>query len=360
MTRKTFFTGKRRPGRPKIPWMSGERGSPPPRRPGGGIPLHERIRERRRAKGMQAQELAERVGISPSYISLIESGVKIPSESVAEAIARALDDDVEMYVAWVHTGRSSDPWRAMRGASRLSQLTVRPASSNGAPVESRRPALVREDPGPGESRTRRPELERQITWREAARTARGENDTLLSSGPRAGNIWSYQRDASTDSSGGGAHPPGSVLDQADDQVARVFSRELLRVPVLAEGTDPGIDPAHAPEPLEVFPLHPRVFPGRPPRAPFAYRLSRDGAARVDGYGEGDLVVLSREPRPASPQHVFAVRCKRIVLSRVLVKGNALLLLPSERMPDFELVEPRTGQSVLDLLAGSVVLRISIE
>ena len=55
--------------------------------------LGERIRNRREARGLAAYALAARVGISPSYLSLIESGSKVPSDEIAARIAMALDDD---------------------------------------------------------------------------------------------------------------------------------------------------------------------------------------------------------------------------------------------------------------------------
>jgi hypothetical protein len=53
------------------------------------LPLHERIRRRRQALKLAGQELAGRAGISPAYISLIEKGVKIPSEGRSDV--RVLD-----------------------------------------------------------------------------------------------------------------------------------------------------------------------------------------------------------------------------------------------------------------------------
>lgn len=51
-----------------------------------------RIRERRK---LSQRELARRVPVHQTYLSLIESGKRQPSYAVAEAICRALEVDIE-------------------------------------------------------------------------------------------------------------------------------------------------------------------------------------------------------------------------------------------------------------------------
>ena len=48
------------------------------------------VRTIRAARGMSQKELAERVGLNPSYLSLIESGKRIPATNVLEDLAKAL------------------------------------------------------------------------------------------------------------------------------------------------------------------------------------------------------------------------------------------------------------------------------
>ena len=55
--------------------------------------LRARMRRRRAQLGLTGTELAQRAGISTSYVSLIETGAKVPEEDVASGLARALDDD---------------------------------------------------------------------------------------------------------------------------------------------------------------------------------------------------------------------------------------------------------------------------
>lgn len=69
------------------------------------LPVHERIRNRRLAQRLSATELARRAHVSPAYVSLIERGFKVPHERVAMEIARALEDDPELYRHWARAGR---------------------------------------------------------------------------------------------------------------------------------------------------------------------------------------------------------------------------------------------------------------
>ena len=64
-----------------------------------------RIRMKRTQIGLTGAELAQRADISPSYVSLIEKGAKVPDEDVAARIARALRDDEDLYRAWARASR---------------------------------------------------------------------------------------------------------------------------------------------------------------------------------------------------------------------------------------------------------------
>src|SRR5262245_59705788 len=71
----------------------------------GTAAMLERIRNRRTAMGLNGAELARRAAISPSYVSLIERGYKVPDEEAAARLARALEDDEELYRAWARAER---------------------------------------------------------------------------------------------------------------------------------------------------------------------------------------------------------------------------------------------------------------
>lgn len=75
------------------------------------------IRVLRAARGLQQRDLAERAGLDPSYVSLIESGKREPSESAIEAIAGALNTPVslvELLAAEAEELRGIGPTQARR------------------------------------------------------------------------------------------------------------------------------------------------------------------------------------------------------------------------------------------------------
>lgn len=61
--------------------------------------------------GLTGLEFARRAGVSPSYVSLIEHGEKVPSDAVAVRMARVLDDDERLYRAWAATSRMDEATR---------------------------------------------------------------------------------------------------------------------------------------------------------------------------------------------------------------------------------------------------------
>ena len=70
--------------------------------------IPQRIRKYRERQQITGSQLASMADISPSYLSLIENGLKLPSAEVAERIARALGDDPDIYRAWVETADDKD------------------------------------------------------------------------------------------------------------------------------------------------------------------------------------------------------------------------------------------------------------
>src|SRR5687767_14306856 len=87
-------------------------------------PVGARIRQRRLQLGLSFAELAKKAGVrSPSYLHYIEKGLKIPSEEVARRLARALDDDEEIYVAWTRVRQRGDVATTM-GASIFLQRKI--------------------------------------------------------------------------------------------------------------------------------------------------------------------------------------------------------------------------------------------
>lgn len=112
--------------------------------------LRQCIRERRAERGLDGAELAKRAGISPSYVSLIESGHRTPNEETAARIAEALGDDPQLY-------------RVLAARSRLGDAIRDPAilRSLAEEIETGATEGLRDEPTQGRSaRSRPPQLDR--------------------------------------------------------------------------------------------------------------------------------------------------------------------------------------------------------
>ena len=66
----------------------------------GSDPFGGRIRSLRIARGLSLQGLADIVGSAPSHIFHVENGSKVPGESLAARIARALGENEDAFRAW--------------------------------------------------------------------------------------------------------------------------------------------------------------------------------------------------------------------------------------------------------------------
>lgn len=60
----------------------------------------ENLRTKREELGLSAEELANRIHISRSYITLLESGKRVPGKSLLPKIARALRVEKALVVEW--------------------------------------------------------------------------------------------------------------------------------------------------------------------------------------------------------------------------------------------------------------------
>jgi transcriptional regulator with XRE-family HTH domain len=265
------------------------------------------MRARRSRLGLTGSDLAERAGISTSYVSLIENGAKIPDEQVAADIARALGDDEDLYRAWARAARL--------GPRELGLLTR-------LEVASRTPAFV----------------------------------SLVESGQALPRL--------ADSDGGGddlalrmrevARRLSSPSPSAEDLTG---SPSVVSIPVLAEGADPArIDETGAAVADRL--LLDRRLLGRGATDLFACVVVAGDMRHLRGLAEpGDRVVFERGATLA-PDRICAVRAGgRLVLSRVLRSGGALLLLPGEGETGFELLEIPDDDALVDRVAGAHVLLI---
>ena len=136
------------------------------------------------------------------------------------------------------------------------------------------------------------------------------------------------------------------------------TQEILRVPVLAEGADPG---RTAPSPLAVrdrLLVDRRLVGDHGPERLFAYDVTTANMKHLRGVAApGDRVVFRRGGE-VTPDRICAVRTGRgIVLSRALVQDRSVLLLPGEGETDFESLPIGEGRAASDVVAGTHVLLI---
>lgn len=331
-----------------------------PRKPGAAwdprrVPLHRRIRNRREELGLTAAQLADMVEVSASYISLIENGEKVPGEDVAVRIAQALRDDPGLYVAWTQTTRHEDPARQLRDLTWLHTLSSDPAKRER--LESGQDLEEEEDEDPLESLDlfmERPAMLRAQPDEEA-------EEEGCAAEPEADNAWNAMTLGSPEMK--------SALHEVDEavrhekrlvgMVGESTYSGVIRIPVLEDGADPGDDPATSEAVIDLVLFDPRALPLQTTGRLFAYRPGRPFLRRVENLIKpGDLVILSSRIGRLAPDRIHAVRRDgEILLSRVLYKRNALLLLPAEDSARIEVIDLPGREALPGIIAGSVVTTV---
>lgn len=237
-----------------------------------------RIAERREELGLAAYELAKRAGISPSYLSVIEAGYKVPSERVAMEIARVLGDDPELYRAWVESAGDHDLDSRVERLERMRQV-------------------------------RSPEMHRSLA---ASREGMRE--------------WQERRRSLASKGRGFLARIGLVDDRASAAPSERMA--VVRVPLLEEGTDP----QDAAGTGDTIALDASLLDDAQDRdSLFAYRVSSRSIGNVsDAVSPGDVLVFAADPEGIDPGAIYAVRVRsRIVLSRVAYTKPTLLLMPGQ-------------------------------
>jgi transcriptional regulator with XRE-family HTH domain len=270
--------------------------------------LSARIRARRSQLGLTGADLAGRAGISPSYVSLIEKGVKVPDEEVAAKLARALEDDEGLFRAWTRAARL--------GLENLDLL-------NRLEAASRTPAYV----------------------------------SLVESGHALPKL--ADSDAAEDLAARMREVAGSLSSPPDAAHAPGGSPSVASIPVLADGADPSVLDAAAPGAgvVDRLLLDRRLL-GPLRTGLFACDVTPRAMKHLRGVAQpGDRIVFERTARVA-PDRICAVRHGTgLLLSRVLTNGRSLLLLPGEGESGFESIEMADEKAVCDLVAGTQVLLI---
>jgi transcriptional regulator with XRE-family HTH domain len=287
--------------------------------------LHTRMRRRRSQLGLTGTELAQRAGISTSYVSLIETGAKIPEEDVAAGIARALDDEEALYRAWARAARLGTHDLAL--LNELAAISRTPAYVS--LVESGE-ELPRLEARPAPADDGAPAVDLAARLREVA--SRLGPEALAARRP------------------GRRTSPRVVADRERPAV--------VAVPVLAAGTDPAAVDA-GPRPAEdQLLLDRRLVEGHDAQQLFAYEVTPAATPHLRGVAApGDRVVFQRHGK-VTPDRICAVRTGRgIVLARALVKEGSVLLLPGDGEVDFESVGLPDPRRLSDVVVGTHVLLI---
>ncbi len=284
--------------------------------------LGQRIRNRREARNLAAYALAEQVRISPSYLSLIEGGTKVPSEEIAIRLAEALDDDPELYRAWTQASRHPD---LRQHVDRLMQVQAFRSS----------PEL--------RGRLRRGE---RVLLEDSDLKAQESTPSLLRSAMHRMRFLQRRAEPTDRLVMEEAAVPYEPLESESD---------AIEIPVLPDGVDPGEDPWLADGAAETIWLDRRLLPADA-ELPFAFRPGEAMIERVrSSIQPGDVVVLTAFDGTIDPARVYAVRHEdRVVLSRVVPHGSILLLLPSDEWGRPASIECRDEHELRERLAGVVV------
>jgi transcriptional regulator with XRE-family HTH domain len=269
------------------------------------VRLLDLLYQRRKARGWTVRDLAQRAGISPSYVSLIENGHKVPDAATIERLGEALDIDPDLLRAWVTVrSKTPDATESVRAAYELTE--------------------------------------------------------------RLGLLDSEEREANFADSGIVAEMRmafGAAPEQPLFADLPTSERHVMGIPLLDEGTEPdGAEPAGE---REMAWIDRRALPERHLLAgAFAWRLSSAGKMRLSGdYRSGDIVVIAPsawEPTVESfnPKRVFAVRHEgRLLLTRLAWTGTQLVL-QSGGGPEPVIVIENTPESRLARhIAGRVVAAV---
>lgn len=270
----------------------------------------------RKDRGWTVRDVAKAAGISPSYVSLIENGHKIPDAGTIEKLGRALGLDEKLLSAWVTVrGRSTDARESIGAAYELSErLGIFPDS-----VE---PEFLLGSLSPPRSADS-PVLE------------------SAASPLRASPLRAYSRELGPD------------LPDAD--------RYVIGIRMVDEGTEPQPDEPAGKDRRPLW-IDRRSLPERDElRGAFAWRLSTVGLSRLRGvYRRGDMVVISPEswsPDRIDERMVFAIRHEgAVLLSRVSWTREQLILHSTGPAPT-AVISARGEKELRSVIAGRVIVAV---
>ena len=159
-------------------------------------------------------------------------------------------------------------------------------------------------------------------------------------------------------------PHGKESAPPTREIVGAASREgaapaLLRVPVVAEGADPGDALLPTADVIETLRLDPQLLPPLDRlRRVFAYRVGEQGARRLpDLLAPGDYALVSRGADALAVGNVYAVRVGgRVELGRVASDGSTFSLSPSPGFAGFSV--PASDVTLLrEVLVGRMIATI---
>jgi len=278
----------------------------PTRQKGPSGSFGDYVKRRRETLGLTATALADQLGVSKSFVSLIESGARVPGDVHVRRLAEILGDDPDALAAWVRgEGVAGDT------AEDLFTSTLEPL----ARFETQRSQRAL-----GVSPSAPVNVEVRLASPQAISFER----------PQSSGSVAWSRMASP------AQPPGR------------------RIPFVAEGTCP--DTTEDQEAHEYVRLDPSVLPkGERLVSPFAWRLTPEGTRYApDVLQADDTVIISRAAGQPVPDELYAVRDRdgTVLLGRVLHKDDVLIIQSPEGKAEKAL--HAHGASPLSLIVGKVV------
>jgi hypothetical protein len=173
--------------------------------------------------------------------------------------------------------------------------------------------------------------------------------------PRGGaQDWPHDGRRRAARAGGPEAPPRP----AAAPLASSVESDFLRIPVLADGADPG---RTVPSPLAIrdrLLVDRRLVADHPPERLFAYEVTLPAMKHLRGLASpGDRIVFQRGGRVGRDRICVVRTPDGIVLARVLFKERSLLLLPGEGERDFAFVDVEGLKALPGVIAGTHVLLI---
>lgn len=275
--------------------------------------LHRRIRTLRLRRGMTGMELARKAGVSPSYVSLIEHGEKIPSEEVAVRIAQSLGEREDLYRVWAATSRMDEK-------TRLAVLRLRAVDGSSPRLETA------EEGEAGEKEVQAEVLEGEILPESRRPPGR----------PRIPGRFEF---------------PVTYRLEDDSQAP------TLRVPLLVPGAVDIADPPQEEQVEALVAIDSRIVGRADSSGLVALRLDENNSRFVQSWlRPQDMVIIDRHPAAFSPGLIHAFQLEDgLRLARAVFTEKSALLVPDPQSAESPLALPLPpGEEFSSTVFGTVI------